>query len=166
MAIKLKTLERVADNYTKQRYVYKDLNFDLSFEKVFPIGYTTAVNNNDLKTNFDFEAVRNSLQNLFNTLPGQRFLFPEYGLDFNQFLFLPITENNGRAIGERLLNTIEKFEPRIIIQNVEVVADPDNNLYLFKIVVLIPVLNRNTALTGELNIKTSSFILLPTSRNL
>jgi len=166
MAIKLKTLERIADNYTKQSYLYKDINFDLTFEKTTPIGYTTSINNNDLKANFDFEAVRNSLQNLFNTTPGQRFLFPEYGLDFYQFLFLPITENNGRAIGERIINVIERFEPRIIVQNVEVVADPDNNLYIFKIIVLIPALNRNTALTGELNIKTSSFIFLPTSRNI
>ena len=164
MAIKLKTLERIAKTYKEQNYLYKDLALDLEITSQNPIGYKTATKSSDIRASFDYEAIRNSLQNLFNTLPGQRFLFPEYGLDLYQFLFLPVTESIGQAIGERILRSIELYEPRVSVLNVNVVAEPDTSEYKITIAIQLPALNTTTNFDGVLNTKSQSFIFLPTSR--
>jgi len=97
---------------------------------------------------------------LFNTIPGQRFLFPDYGLSLNQYLFLPITKNIGQAIGEKMLSTISTYEPRVSVQNINVVADPDNYQYLITLSLLIPSLNKLTNFNSVLNTKAQSFIIL------
>jgi hypothetical protein len=107
MAIRLKNLETAAKQYTEQSYLFKDLTLDIGENNLEVPGYTLPVPQSDLKASFDLGAIRNSLQNLFNTLPGQRFLFPDYGLDLYQFLFLPITQSIGQSIGERMLRAIE-----------------------------------------------------------
>ena len=111
------------------------------------------------------EAIRNSLHNLFNTMPGQRFLWPDYGLDFYQFLFWPITEGNGRVIGERIYDTVLKYEPRVTIQNVHVVSDPDNSTYNIALTINIPAMNETTTEMFNFDIKNQSFLFVATSRN-
>jgi|688.fasta_scaffold12984_3 phage baseplate assembly protein W len=166
MAIRLKNLETAAKQFSEQRYLYKDLTLDIGENNLEVPGYTLPVPESDLKASFDLGAIRNSLQNLFNTLPGQRFLFPDYGLDLYQFLFLPITPQTGQAIGERMLRAIERYETRIFVRQIQVVARPDANTYLITIVIEIPVFKQETSLQGELNIKTQSFIFVPNSRTL
>jgi phage baseplate assembly protein W len=163
MAIRLKNLETAAKQYTDQRYLYKDLTLDISQSDLEVPGYTLPIPEADLRASFDLGAIRNSLQNLFNTLPGQRFLFPDYGLDLYQFLFLPITPETGQVIGERMLGAIERYEPRIFVKRVNVIADPDANTYRITLIIEIPVLKQETSLQGELNIKTQSFLFLSTS---
>lgn len=164
MAIRLKNLELAAKQYTKQQYLYKDISLDISQSNLEVPGYTLPVPESDLKASFDFAAIRNSLQNLFNTLPGQRFLFPDYGLDLHQFLFLPITPNVGKSIGERMLRAIEKYETRVSVRKINVIADPDLSTYKITLILEIPILKQETSLQGELNIKSQSFIFLPTTR--
>lgn len=165
MAIKLKQLERISKNYTDLGYIYKDLTLDIEQTSLSTPEFDQLIPGNDIKTSYDIKAIRNSLTNLFNTLPGQRFLFPEYGLDLYQFLFLPVTESTGRAISEKLLRGIERFEPRIRVLNINVKPDRDNSIYYITLAIQLPILKQNTTLTGNLNIKTQSFIFLPSSRN-
>lgn len=165
MAVKLKSLERLAKTYTEQRYIYKDLALDLSQASQRSPGFSPSVPGTDIRESLDMAAIRNSLTNLFNTLPGQRFLYPEYGLDLYQFLFQPVTQSTGRTIGEKMLRGIERFESRVSVQNINIIADPDNSTYNITIVVEMPVLKQSTSLNGQLNTKTQSFIFLPTSRN-
>lgn len=165
MAVKIKNLEKVAKIYTSQQYIYKDISLDVNVSQIITPGSKKAIPGNDIQADFDIAAIRNSLQNLFNTLPGQRFLFPEYGLDLNQFLFLPVTENTARAIGERMLSVINTYEQRVVVQGIRVAIDPDNNQYNISITVQLPTLNRVTTLDGVLNTRSQSFIFLPTTRN-
>jgi phage baseplate assembly protein W len=166
MAIKIKNLERVSEIYSKQQELYKDIALDLGTSTIQTPGFNVPVPGKDLKVSFNLEAIKNSLQNLFNTLPGQRFLFPEYGLDLYRYLFTPITKNAGQSIGEDIVRAIERFETRVRIANVSVVADSDNSQYLITIAIQVPsLLNTITKLDGILNIKAQSFVFLPTSRN-
>jgi phage baseplate assembly protein W len=164
MAIRLKNLETAAKQYTEQSYLFKDLTLDIGENNLEVPGYTLPVPQSDLKASFDLGAIRNSLQNLFNTLPGQRFLFPDYGLDLYQFLFLPITQSIGQSIGERMLRAIEQYETRIYVKQINVKPDPDNSTYIISIAIEIPIFKQETTLQGELNIKSQSFVFLPTSR--
>lgn len=165
MAIELKNLERIAKTYTQQQYVYKDLALDFNRGTYTAPGFPKPVTSNDIKVSYDVAAIKNSLTNLFNTLPGQRFLFPEYGLDLYQFLFQPITISNADLIGNAILQGIKTYEPRVNVLKVNVQADPDKNLYNVSIIIQIPVLNITEETAYTLDTKKQSFILIPNSRN-
>jgi phage baseplate assembly protein W len=165
MAVKIKNLESIAKQYTTQQYVYKDLSLDLTQIKIESAGFQQSLPGADIKADFDLGAINNSLTNLFNTLPGQRFLFPEYGLDLYQFLFSPITEDNGDLIGNKIYQGILKYEPRVVPKRVKVVVDPDNSQYLITIMIEIPIISLTTETQFMLDIKKQSFISLSTSRN-
>jgi phage baseplate assembly protein W len=164
MAIKLKTLEQISQTYTEQKFLYKDLGFDIDQTQISAPGFKIPVPGSDINASFDIAAIRNSLQNLFSTSPGQRFLYPEYGLDLKQFLFSPISEANGSILGNKIFATINNWEPRVSVQNVEVLIDPDNNQYVISIYINIPVLKREVTLESLLDIKKQSFVILPTSQ--
>lgn len=163
MAIKIKNLQQTSNEYTTQKYVFKDLALDLALTKIESPGYSNAVPGNDIKVSFDVTAITNSLTNLFNTLPGQRFLFPEYGLNLHQFLFEPVTKFNGEIIGRKIFDSIKIYEPRVNPIHVHVQADNDRSLYNIKIVIEIPILSQTTTTQFALDLKKQSFIFLSTT---
>jgi phage baseplate assembly protein W len=165
MAIKFKELENLANTYTVKGYLYKDLGLDLQQKQLIEPGYSTAVRGSDIKESVNLAAIQNSLQNLFNTLPGQRFLFPEYGLDIYQFLFSPINDLNARMLGEKIIRSIEIYEPRVIPRNVNITVDPDGSQYFLNITIEIPALNLINQTDFLLDTKKQSFIFVPNSRN-
>ena len=165
MAVKIKNLDSIAKEYTAQQYVYKDLSLDLVQTKIESPGFKLSVPGSDIKADFDLGAINNSLTNLFNTLPGQRFLFPKYGVDLYQFLFSPVTEDNGDLIGNKIYQSILTYEPRVIPKRVKVIVDPDNNQYIITIMIEIPIISLTTETQFMLDIKKQTFISLPTSRN-
>ena len=165
MAIKIKQLERVANSYTEKGYVYKDLFLDITQTALLSPGFEIPVPGSDIKASFDIGAVVNSLTNLFNTLPGQRFLFPQYGLDLYQYLFEPLTQINGESLGRKIYDSIKLYEPRVVPRKVNVQVDPDRNQYTVNIVIEIPILNIVSTTDFLFDVKKQSFIYLPTSRN-
>jgi len=166
VAIKISSLEQIAQQYTSNKpSVYTDLHLDFTVESSYNGALGYSIQGNDLKADYDENAIKNSLRNLFNTKPGQRFLFPLYGLDLNQFLFEAITPVNAQLIGEKIVSSIEKFETRVTVLNVNVVSDPENNKYDIDITVRIPIFNTVTTINTTLDTKTQSFIFLNTPRN-
>jgi len=165
VAIKISNLERVSEQYKQKDYYYKDLHLDLTKSGIFSPALNQKIDGNDIQIDYDESAIKNSLRNLFNTKPGQRFLFPLYGLDLNLYLFEAITEHNGRIIGERIVNAIQTFEPRVTIVNCNVVSIPDDNQYNITIIVSIPIFNTTTSINTILDVKSQSFVFVETSRN-
>jgi len=162
MAIKIKELELLADRFAEnQRYVFKDLSLDLSKTKIESPGLELPTPGTDIKASFDLEAIGNSLVNLFNTVPGQRFLFPNYGLNLKRYIFSPITVNNAESIGNLIFDGIKKFESRVIPQNVSVVGVPDENCYKITIIVQIPLRNISTQIDFVFDLRKETFISLP-----
>jgi phage baseplate assembly protein W len=166
MAIKIKSLEQTSKNYTEVGYLYKDLALDIALTALTSPGYTVPIPGSDIKSSNDLAAIQNSLQNLFNTKPGQRFLFPKYGLNLNSFLFEAVNEPNGQIIGNTIFNAINEFETRVTPIKVNVILDPDNNQYLIDIFLSIPLLNINTTIQTVLDIQKQSFIVLPNTKNI
>jgi phage baseplate assembly protein W len=164
MAIKLKSLERIASTYTEKGYIYNDLSLDIAEKNIVSSGYETSVVGSDIKDSKDAAAIRNSLQNLFNTLPGQRFLFPEYGLNLQRYLFMPITPTTGETISRTILQGIERFEPRVRVAGINVIPDIETSTYNITLVLQLPAFKQVVKFTGLLNIKSQSFIFLPTTK--
>jgi len=87
------------------------------------------VRSNDILVDYDKEAIINSLRSLFNTRPGQRFLFPEYGVDFSGFLFEPTSIELANIIKNKISNSITNYEPRVKVEHVQVTPDFDRGMY-------------------------------------
>lgn len=67
-----------------------------------------------------------SLQILFRTTPGERFLQPDYGLDVNSLLFEPMSTTLRTFLADRVKTAILIHEPRIRVLNL-VIDSPDPN---------------------------------------
>jgi phage baseplate assembly protein W len=102
-----------------RKYVHADLN--LTF---IPNPITGDIN--PVK---DIEAIKNSVKNLIMTNFQERPFQPEIGSGVRGLLFEladPITMHD---IEMAITRTIENFEPRVIVQGIEITDDVDNNAY-------------------------------------
>lgn len=109
---------------------YTDLHLDI-------IGYPIGAPRDILVDN-DLDAIRNSLSNLFSTVPGQKLLNPAYGLNLLQYLFEPVTTSTANTIGETILNGITRFEPRVTVDKVRVVGNAEANEYNITLILRVP----------------------------
>lgn len=160
MAIKISNLEQIVKQVAQKEYVFKDLHLDFSKSTTYDPTVMQQVEGNDIKVDYDTNAIRNSLRNLFNTRPGQRFLFPLYGMDLNQFLFESITEPNARILGETIVRSIKTYEPRVKVEECNVYMKPDENTYEITIIISIPRFNTSITINTSLDTKTQNFIFL------
>lgn len=160
MAIRITPLQQVSNIIESQRYVYKDLALDIQKDFQYNIVTEQKIDKNDILVSYDQQAIANSIRNLFTTTPGQRFLFPLYGLDLRRFLFEPINETTARTIGETITRAITNFEPRVIIQACNVNGYPDSNQYEIQLVLELPVFQTSYTINSVLDIKTEKFTFI------
>ena len=62
--------------------------------------------------------IRESLEILFSTAPGERLMQPDYGCDLNIHLFDAIDETALTHLKTLISDAILYFEPRIVVQDV------------------------------------------------
>ena len=89
----------------------------------------------------DLDAVKNSIFNLFATIPGEKILNPTYGLNLHQFIFSGITEENSKLMGDLIVKGIERYEPRIKVTKVYIFPDIDEQTYQIGLKLNIPSLS-------------------------
>lgn len=121
---------------------YRDVHLDIK------TGDNQSVNNlfkqqtvKDIKSSEDEQAIYNSINNLFNTTPGEKILQPEFGLDLRKFLFEPITDYMASIIGEKVLAGITRWEPRVKVTNVHVKKDIPGRAYTIVLTIMLPKLS-------------------------
>lgn len=108
--------------------------------------------NKDIKLLTDEEAIRNSIVNLFSTMPGQKLLNPEYGLNLQRFVFEPITDTNARMMGEIIMEGVRKYEPRVSVQNIDIKKFEEDHSYGISFSIVFPSLsNKKINLSGLLD---------------
>ena len=81
--------------------------------------------NEDLIAIKNETAIARSLRNLIMTVPGERFFNPILGSEVTGLLFENIDELTASEISDQIKITVENFEPRVILTNVEVSPDYD-----------------------------------------
>ena len=77
-------------------------------------------------------AIARSLKNIVFTLPGEKFFNPEFGSRITASLFENINDVTASIIVDEIINSIERFEPRVeLLQPDGVKAFPnyDNNTF-------------------------------------
>jgi phage baseplate assembly protein W len=71
--------------------------------------------------------IKNDLQQLIMTTPGERVMRPDFGTIVKKSLFEQITPDLTARITQSIVSAIAKYESRVRV-NVTVSSDPDNNL--------------------------------------
>ena len=72
----------------------------------------------------DADNVREAIQVILLTEPGERVRLPEFGAGLGRFLFEPNIPATHIAIARRITQSLMRWEPRIRVAQVEVIADP------------------------------------------
>lgn len=70
--------------------------------------------------------VRESLHLVLLTGQGERLRRPDFGAGLERFVFEPNTPATWRAIEERIRRSLERWEARLRVESIEVLADPDD----------------------------------------
>lgn len=137
---------------TEQGFTYSDLKLDLQFN------YT--INNELLKNkeikdsinSFDYDAIKNSIVNIFTTIPGQKLLNPYFGLNLAKYLFEPVNEETAAVIANDIIFGLNTYEPRIIIRNLDVLYSEENQTYTIGLTFTVPqIKNKELKLVGTLS---------------
>lgn len=137
-AIVIKDLNRLP----KQRqYTYTDLELDLKIDYTKTNPLNNIKEQKDIVADYDVNAIKNSIFNIFTTIPGQKLLNPIFGLNLLQFLFTGITAANAKLLGDTILRGIIKFEPRVSVDRINVAPDVENQQYIVGLVLSVPSLN-------------------------
>ena len=120
---------------------YKDIS--LSFDP-HPI-------TKDLPVLKNANAIRRSVRNLVQTIPGERFFNPLLGSSVYDSLFDLYDFGVSTLIQEEIITTIDNFEPRV--ENVQVRVDPRPDVHNFDVTIFFDIVGQ------ELPPQEFSFIL-------
>lgn len=115
-----------------------DLRLDLNFNEIKERPLNAKESTHDLKRTINEESVIIALRNLFNTHSCSRLLNPEMSFNISQYLFEPLSQIKAWFLGYDIIQFFPLYEPRVIVQNVEVVANIIENVYEIKLVIAIP----------------------------
>jgi len=155
MSIRIDSISNVK-NTDDLKYQDLMLDFEYSYTKNKEFKKTNEIK--DLKIDNNLNAIRNSLQNLFTTNRGEKLLNPYFGMNLGNYLFDQVTESNAKIIGDNIERNIRDFEPRVKINAIQVIANPDDNSYTIDLIMSVPQLEAELLkLRGLLNINGFTF---------
>ena len=132
-------------------YTYVDLRLDIE-EATIPTSLTNdRIQGKDIKVSYDVDAIMNSLTNIFSTTPGERFLVPTFGANLRRFLFQPISKAVANQIGSEIVRAIELWEPRVSVDRVSVIGNPEEHEYDVTILITINAFKQQVTFNSVLN---------------
>ena len=105
-------LERVSPGF-------KDISMTF---KVNPLNYDLIGLKNE-------NAISRSVRNIVFTLPGEKFFDENFGSRISASLFENIDDITANVISDEITQSIERYEPRVDLINVEAFPDFDNNSF-------------------------------------
>lgn len=128
------------DNY-KSQVVASKIYTDLHSSFIHPI-------TNNVIVSTDLDAIANSIKNIVLTPRGSRPFFPEFGTSIPYLLFEPGGWPIAYQIESEIIETLERFEPRINNLNIEVTFNPDVRPYTYEIKISYSPYFGGTAITS------------------
>lgn len=70
--------------------------------------------------------IRESIQIILMTEPGERLYRPDFGAGLGQLLFEPNTVTTHQLIRDRISKALARWEPRILVESIHVMPDADD----------------------------------------
>ena len=85
--------------------------------------------NNDLIGLKNENAIARSIKNIVFTVPGEKFFNENFGSDISEVLFENINDVSASAIEDQITLSIENYEPRVELIDVQAIPNYDNNQF-------------------------------------
>ena len=105
------------NNSIRSNKTYSDLN----------LNFTKNPATKDVARLFDIQAIKRSVKNIILTNKYERPFNPDFGCNLRGFLFENLTEPMVVIIKDRVAMAIEKYEPRVSVEDVIVKNSSDPN---------------------------------------
>ena len=87
------------------------------------ISFVPHPHTKDVATKYIDQAIKQSIKNLILTTPGERFYNQDYGCNVSALLFEPMDAFLAAQIEDEILNTIGRFDQRVRVIDVDIIAD-------------------------------------------
>lgn len=84
----------------------------------------------DILRDTEEDAVLNSLLNIFQTIQGSRRMLPDFAVGIYNLLFEPMDRETANRLGNEILYAIEKWDDRVIMDEIKIKPEYDQNLYI------------------------------------
>lgn len=85
----------------------------------------------------DARLIKNDILQLLLTVPGERVMRPNFGVELRTFVFEQFDETDLLNLEEEIRNKITETDNRVDVQSVELEPDRDNNGLTIKVVVTL-----------------------------
>jgi len=144
----LGTVKRAAMGILPPLYI--DLHLDLVGQQTIGIG-TSPHNINDIRTDVDEVAIKNSVFNLLTMRSGAKIFSPQINTALDQHLFEVISDIAANQIGQTMVDVLERWEPRINVLQVNVTPDIDQQTYSIQLLYSLKARSTVSALTLSIN---------------
>ena len=105
----------------------------------------------DVVRRFDENSVKAALKNLILTSNYERPFHSEIGSPVKRLMFEPATPMLQVMLQRAIIDTVNNFEPRVELLNVDVVVDPDE--YSVYVTIEFRIVNTTQPLTLELTLE-------------
>ncbi len=80
---------------------------------------TFSKHNHSVEMVGGLDDIEQSLDILFNTIPGERIMLEEYGCDLKAFVFAPLDTTTKTKMKSQIQMAILNYEPRIVLNSIE-----------------------------------------------
>jgi len=91
----------------------------------------------DIKININVDSVITSIDNILRTYFGERVMRPEFGSNLKTVLFENTNSAMMNFLSRQLKENIERWESRVIINQLDFYSDPDMNSVSIEIAFII-----------------------------
>ena len=120
-------IEVLSATKTAQSVIYSDVNLDVNTES-------------DLELVYNEDSINKSVVTILGTRKGSRVFRRTFGSYVNDLLFDPIDEVTTKRLRREIIDAIAEWEPRIIMDDTEVIPDYPNQQYYVELTYRIPSL--------------------------
>ena len=129
-------------------------NFDLNYIKTTAkkriLGVAFPMMNKGIggyvAQNENLRSLRDCVVQLIMTGRGSRVMRPDYGTDLRASVFEPFTDDMVDVLRTQILETIAKYEPRVIVKRISLMPDYENHT----LKVELYITSKDDLLNGEL----------------
>jgi phage baseplate assembly protein W len=83
----------------------------------------------------DDRLIKNDILQLLLTIPGERVMRPDFGINLRNFVFEQMTDRDLNSLRQEIFRGIAEFEPRVNVEDVIFKRDDDINKLEIKVVV-------------------------------
>ena len=109
--------------------------------KDFDLGFAKNPNTKDIARRVDVGAVNQALKNLLMTQYYEKPFRPTYGSPIRGLLFEPVDLTTGTSLASEIKRTIQNWEKRVVVEEVECHPNVNQNQFRVKIFFYIKGIN-------------------------